>query len=363
MDALPAECDVAVVGAGFAGASTAWWLAQRGVRDVVILEREPAPGRHASGRGAGMGRQVTDDDATTALTVRGARWLRGALPGPWPAGAPWIASGSFLTFADEGALTAHRARAARFGVACEPVGLDAVIARWPRLAEMPARGALYFPDDGLIRVGALLDGMIAGARAGGARVVVDCEVGDCTVDPADGERVVMTTSSGRVRARIVVDAGGAWAGVLAVRWGTTDGGLVPWKRHLSIVGESAPAADAPFVWHVAPGEVYVRPDPDGTLVSPCDAQPSHPHAASPDGDAVERLNLRLRTAVPLLAQAPVVRTWACLRTFTRDGAPRVGVDSSRPWLMWVAGLGGHGATASMAIGEDAASVIEERLKR
>jgi D-arginine dehydrogenase len=359
VDALPAECDVAVVGGGFAGAATAWWLARRGLGNVVILEREPAPGRHASGRGAGMGRQVTDDDATTALTVRGARWLRGELTGPWPAGAPWIPSGSFLTFADEGALTAHRARAARFGVTCEPVGIDAVVARWPRLSALPARGALWFPDDGLIRVGALIDGMIAGARAGGARVVVACEVSDVT---ADARGPVITTRHGPLRARVVVDAAGAWAGVLAVRWGATDGGLVPWKRHLSVVGQSAPSADAPFVWHVSPAEVYVRPDPDGTLVSPCDAQPSHPHTAVIDADAVERLHQRLRTVAPGLAFAPVVRTWACLRTFARDGVPRIGFDPGRPWLMWVAGLGGHGATASMAIGEDASGVIEQRLR-
>jgi D-arginine dehydrogenase len=357
VDPLPSGCDVAIVGSGFAGAATAWWLARRGVTDVVVLEREPSPGRHASGRGAGMGRQITEDDATTALTVRGARQLRGELPGPWPDGAPWVASGSFLTFADEVALAAHRARAGRFGVACEPVELSAVTARWPQLAGLPARGALWFPDDGLIRVGALLAGLVAGARAGGARVVVDCEVGD--VRAAGGGDVELATSRGRLRTRTVVDAAGAWAGLLAVRWGAGDGGLVPWKRHLSIVDAAVPAA-APFVWHVAPGEIYVRPDADGTLVSPCDASPSHPHAPGPDPDAVDRLHQRLRTAAPPLAAAPVVRTWACLRTFTRDGAPRIGLDPERPWLCWVAGLGGHGGTAALAIGEDAATLIASR---
>jgi len=37
VDELPAACDVAIVGAGFAGAATAWWLARRGVTDDRLL--------------------------------------------------------------------------------------------------------------------------------------------------------------------------------------------------------------------------------------------------------------------------------------------------------------------------------------
>jgi glycine/D-amino acid oxidase-like deaminating enzyme len=36
-------------------------------------------------------------------------------------------------------------------------------------------------------------------------------------------------------------------------------------------------------------------------------------------------------------------------------------DASIPWLFWVAGLGGHGATASPAIGTSAAARIAVRL--
>ena len=353
MDELPATCDVAIVGAGFAGLATAWWLARRGHPDVVVLEREPAAGRHASGRGAGLGRQVTDDDATTRLAVRGAHWLR-SLAGTWPARPLWQATGSFLTFADESARAAHRARASRFGVDCYAVPVATVNERWPQLAGLPARGARWFPDDGVIDLGVLIGGLIDGARAGGARVVTGCAVGE--VIARDG-RVALATSRGAVEARLVVDAAGAWAGELAARWGGDDAGLVPWKRHVSIVDRAPPGGDAPFVWHVAPGEIYVRADAGATMVSPCDAAPSYPHDAAPDADANDRLQARLRTVAPELARAPVARTWACLRTFTRDRAPRIGVDAERPWLIWVAGLGGHGATAALAIGEDAAAAI------
>src|SRR5207249_4330925 len=87
---------VAIVGAGFAGLATARALARRGVRDVIVLEREDAIGRFASGRGAGLGRQLADDDDTTVLTVDGARWLR-------ELGDVWTPTGSVLGFDDLGA--------------------------------------------------------------------------------------------------------------------------------------------------------------------------------------------------------------------------------------------------------------------
>ena len=46
--------EVVIVGAGFAGAATAHHLAERGVRSVLLLEREPVPGAHASGRNAAL---------------------------------------------------------------------------------------------------------------------------------------------------------------------------------------------------------------------------------------------------------------------------------------------------------------------
>ena len=50
--------EVVIIGAGFAGASTAYQLVSRGVRDILLLEREPVPGMHASGRNAALAFQL-----------------------------------------------------------------------------------------------------------------------------------------------------------------------------------------------------------------------------------------------------------------------------------------------------------------
>ena len=59
---LPSSVDVAIIGAGFAGLATARELHRRGVTDVLVVEREAELGRFASGRSAGLGRQLAEHD-------------------------------------------------------------------------------------------------------------------------------------------------------------------------------------------------------------------------------------------------------------------------------------------------------------
>jgi glycine/D-amino acid oxidase-like deaminating enzyme len=110
------------------------------------------------------------------------------------------------------------------------------------------------------------------------------------------------------------------------------------------------------VWRVGDGEVYVRNGDDGLIASACDAARTAPGDVRIDPDAVARLAALLAPA-PALAGRAVTSTWACQRTFSPEGHPRVARDRDLPWLVWVAGLGGHGATSAAAIGEDAAAVL------
>jgi glycine/D-amino acid oxidase-like deaminating enzyme len=87
---LPATANVVIIGAGFAGTATAWALKRLGITDTIVLEREVQLGRFASGRSAGLGRQLAEDEDTTALTVRGAALLR-TMP-------VWAPTGGMLSF-------------------------------------------------------------------------------------------------------------------------------------------------------------------------------------------------------------------------------------------------------------------------
>ena len=46
--------EIIIIGCGIAGASLAYFLADRGGRNVLILEKEEQPGYHSTGRAAGV---------------------------------------------------------------------------------------------------------------------------------------------------------------------------------------------------------------------------------------------------------------------------------------------------------------------
>lgn len=332
MTALPTRIDVAIMGGGFAGCATAWALASRGIRSVV-LEREPELGRYASGRGAGLGRQLAEDDHTTTLTIRGAELLRAHFP------ELWLPTGGVLGFDDPNHARSYVERAARFGVAHAEISAEAVRGMWPVLDRLAVSAAIQVQGDGVIDVRGLLDRLAERVEPVRGAEVTRIEEGE------------VTTTRGTISARVVVDASGAWAGQL-----TGDPPLEAYRRHLFVL-EAAAAVDTPFLWHLGHEELYVRPDRRGVLASACDGAVSAPgdHQVTAEGEA--GLRARLREAAPGWAEIPLVAGWACQRSFAPDRRMRLGRDPHRSWLVWAAALGGHGATAALAVGEAVAAEV------
>jgi glycine/D-amino acid oxidase-like deaminating enzyme len=332
---LPSRTTVAIIGGGFAGAATAWALRRAGVTDVIVLERETQVGRFASGRSAGLGRQLAEDDHTTALTVRGAQLLR-ELRGVW---SP---SGGILSFDDAAAADAYVARAKRFGVRVDVADGASVLASWP-LGDLRVAKGLFVPSDGTIDVPALLRELLA-------RVRVETAAGVERIEPG---RVV--TARGAIEARVIVEASGAWAGLL-----TGDEPLLAYKRHVFVMMAEL-AATVPWLWHLGAGELYLRRDAEGVLASPCDSARSDPGHQDPDLVGEAQLRKLFDDLASPLASAMITRRWACQRAFASDRRMRLGQDDTRPWLVWAAGLGGHGATAAPAVGEQVAAAVMAAL--
>jgi D-arginine dehydrogenase len=353
---VPATTRFVIIGAGFAGAATAWALARAGLGPGVVLEREVAFGMHASGRNAAIARLVETDPAVRALARRSLDHIRSFSP----AGELLRATGALTVAAeaDVAVLEDLHQSLRRERVAVTPLSAVAARARFPMLDGLAFDAALWCPDEGVVDVHALLSLYLDRAKKGGFQLWTSRPVDDLIFEAG---RVCGVYAGDRaIHADVVIDASGAWAGHLGRPAPLP---LKPFRRHLFVTGPAAGwDRNAPVVWFFE-GELYARPEADGLLMSPCDQTPVDelvgripPYEVDPA--AVDLLAAKLATHAPGLMDVELRRGWACLRTFAPDRRPIIGPDPNLPGLFHVSGLGGFGMTASAAIGELAAAIIK-----
>ncbi|MGA8399866.1 MAG: FAD-dependent oxidoreductase, partial [Stellaceae bacterium] len=168
-------CDVIVVGAGMAGAAAAAHLAAD--RRVVLLEREPQPGYHSTGRSAALFTETYGNRAIRVLTSASRAfyeaWADGFAEHPIlkPRGSLMFAMPGQVKLLDAAwdDMSALDPRVRR---------LDAAEARAmvPVLRPDHVTEAIYEPDAMDINVHELHQGYLRLLRRRGGRLVTDAEV-------------------------------------------------------------------------------------------------------------------------------------------------------------------------------------------
>ncbi len=349
--------DAVVVGGGFAGAATAYHLTRRGLANVVILEQEDLPGRHASGRNAGVARRLVATPAHLPLALEGVRFMENP-PDDFPPGRYFERTGSVLVGGPEmeTRLRASVAAGRSTGVAGEWLSAAEVERLVPVTAGGAFVGGAYSRDDGVADIAALLDAFLRAARAAGARVMNNARLHAVETD-ASGVAAIATDRE-TIATRVLVNAAGAWSSEVARLAGAAPLPLRSLKRHIMVTAP-LPWADKswPAVWDLS-HEVYFRPEPPGLLLSPCDAVESAPEAgATNDRGALELLASKLLAWLPALADVAVATMFAGLRTFAPDGNMVLGPDPRLPGFYWCSGLGGNGMTLSPALGRIVADAV------
>lgn len=317
--------DIAIIGAGMAGASLAAELGD--AARVALLEAEAQPGYHATGRSAAFWSETYGGPAVQPLTT---------------ASGPWLAEGGFLGergcfhIADAAGRAALEALAAEFAgtaVVLTPLDRGALEASLPGLAPGWDRG-LSEPTCQDIDVAALHAACLGRAKRSGAVLRCDARV---TALRREGGRWRIDTSGGALEAAIVVNAAGAWASPVAAMAGARPLAIVPHRRTMVQIAVDPPAAQAmPLVMDAA-GRFYFKPEAGGRLwLSPHDETPSPPVDAAPEEIDVALALDRFAHVVDW-RMAKRERAWAGLRSFAPDRAPVYGFDPQAPGFFWFAG--------------------------
>lgn len=344
-----AHYDIAVVGAGIAGAGIAAELAPHA--RVALLESEAMPGRHATGRSAAFWSESYGGPAVLPLTRASGDWLR-APPGRFggegflaPRGALYIGRA-----ADGDAAATLASELAAAGI--DHARLDPAT-RVPGLKPGWDQG-VYEPDCMDIDVARLHAALLGAARRSGAVLITDAAL--VAAQRAGGIWQV-ETRAGTLSADVIVNAAGAWADQVAVACGIAPIGIAPLRRTIVQLRIDPPALpDLPLVLDLG-GAFYFKPEAGGQLwLSPHDETPDAAGDAAADEIDIACAIDRLEQAVDWRVIA-VEHQWAGLRSFAPDRAPVYGADPAEPSFFWCAGQGGFGIQTAPAASMLAAALL------
>jgi len=351
---------VAIVGGGVIGASIAYHLAKRGVRDILVLDRGRAPGEGSTGRATGGFRAQFATAVNVHLSLLSREKLRefddeiGAEAGYVQAGYLWIASTApalaslrvaLAVQSSAGLTEAEEIDAEEIGRINPVVSLNDVI------------GGAWCPTDGFIAPMQMLNGYIAAAMRLGVKFEWDVEVNEIVTENRNARQ--LTTSHGPVSTDAVVNAAGAWAGMLPCG-DHGESAVTPLKRQvaLSEPTEILPASMPMTIFVESGFHLRVR-DGRVLLISPSPEAKDNSLQTGIDDAWLESVRAEAERRVPVLKDLRVDRR-ACYAGYYEMSPDKHAILGTAPWcdnLFLANGSSGHGVMHAPALGQLLSEVI------
>jgi glycine/D-amino acid oxidase-like deaminating enzyme len=389
--------DIIVVGAGVAGASTAFHLSRLGAGDVLVVDRGTA-GSGMSSRSSALIRMHYTFRPEVELAVRSDRMFASwtELTGR-PAFVRRTGFARLVLPGEEDALRANVAMQRDCGARAEVLPAADFAALAPGLRTEDLTEVAWEPGGGY-GDGALVAGdLLAAARERGVRYRPHT--------PAlallrEGDRVTgIQTPGGPEHAGIVVAAAGVWSPALLASIGVDL--PIETEFHEVAVLSHAPGQGTPVACIDSTTQTYFRPEAGGSMtlvgsftgprgidpdrVAPPDevppagaprpgatqrgalGEPEHTQSTALTapglGDGADGLAALVGAAtrrVPALADAGIVRGVTGVYDMTPDGRPMLGELPGLSGLVLAAGFSGTGFKISPAVGEAVAALVTGR---
>ena len=358
---------IVIIGGGALGLSLAWNLAKRGVKDVVLLERNQLTSG-TSWHAAGIVGPLRASPNMTRLAMRALDVFpaleaeTGMATGYRRTGGYWLARAPERM--DE--LRRIAAVGQHFGLDARIIAPDEI--PLPQLDLSGHVGALSVAEDASINPVDLCMAYARAARAGGVTILENTRVAAimkdqgcvCGVRLADGSEIC---------AKTVALCAGAWSRPLAA----TAGVALPLQavEHMYVVTE--PMAGLPSAFPVIRDldrGLYIKGDTGRLVIGGFEPDAKCWDAFGPEGDRPflelpedwEQFGPFMQTAldlVPALADTGIQRFMNGPESFTVDSRPLVGPSPTVDGLYVAVGMNSVGVMSSAGIGEALAGWITD----
>lgn len=337
---LPPTAEIVVIGGGVMGASTAYHLAARGQKDIVLLEKDAFFGQGATGRCAGGVRYQFSTEINVRLSLASLPMLE-RFKEEIGQEIDYRKCGYLFVLTHPQDVETFRHNVAlqnRLGVQTEWLDGDEVRRRLPLMKFDDALAGTWNPQDGLVDPNGVVLGYINAARRLGAKALNNVEVTGIRVE--GGRVAAVETNQGTIATRTVVNAAGPWAALIGAMAGVEIPITAVRRQWLTTTPLPEIPEDFPFVIDFAQS-LYFHREGQGLLtgMSNPDEKPGFDQNVDED---FEMVNLEAAMArLPLLEKAGLVSHLAGLYEVTPDAHPIYGKTPVEGFLL-VGGFSGHG---------------------
>lgn len=354
---LPKTADLVIIGGGCVGTSTAYHLAERGMKNILLLERERFLGMGSTGKATGGVRYQFSTPVNIQLSLYGVNVIEhfeeifGVSSGYRPIGYLFL-----LTQPDE--LPAFRASLEL------QHRLGAIWSHWVEPHEITqlskfirtddVLGATFCPKDGVTDPNTINQTFAQAATGRGVQIETETIVTD--IDLAGDQVSAVQTNRGRIETRRVVNACGAWSAEIG-KMVHLDIPIAPVRRQRFVTGALAGfPREHPFVIEFT-SSFHFRPEGEGVHVGMSNHAETPGYKFSIDEDFRTIMLQYAIHRLPIVEQARIEHELAGLYEETPDHHPILSEARAVKGFYIAAGFSGHGVMHSPAAGKLMSEIV------
>lgn len=356
---VPSSADAVLIGGGINGLATAYELARKGLKNVVVIEQNYI-GSGSTGRcGGGIRQQWTTEENIRLAQESVALYEDMSADLGYQV---FFRQGGYLMITEsESDLPALRDAVTlqnRCDVPTEFLQPDECLKIVPDLDISRLKGATFCPKDGTAYPFAVVWGYARACHRLGVKIFIRTSVQDILSD--DGRILGVETDRGRISTPVVVNCAGPWARTMAAKVGVD----LPnrQERHEIMVSESLKPFLDPMVISITNG-IYFSQSLRGEIVGGI-GDPLEPQWDDPaDFDTRSQLRFAVRFAraltqlYPRASQVRMMRQWAGMYDVTPDHRPILGGVPGLVGYHHICGFSGHGFMLGPVTGRRMANQI------
>ena len=341
MNILPKQAEVVIVGGGVMGASTAYHLALKGCRDIVLLERAPFFGTGATGKCAGGIRYQFSTEINVRLSQLSLpMFARFEEELGQPIDLRWC--GYLFLLTNEQDISAFQPNVSmqnRLGVATEWLDSEEIRSRVPSLRADDILAGVYYGGDGLADPNSVVQGYINAARNLGVKAFTDMPVTDVELQSGKITRIV--TPHGKISSPVLINAAGPWSALVSQMVGHSLPVIPVRRQMLTTTPLLEIENDFPFVIDFAQS-LYFHLEGEGILTGMSNPaqEPGFDERVDEEWEAVH-MDAAIKR-LPPLGKVGRLNAWAGLYEVTPDAHPIIGPISEIDGYFVVTGFSGHG---------------------